>query len=55
LFIHSIFGTAFALVILGIMKWRIVGSGLVSSLFEVIAVGGSAAFIAFYVGTFFQI
>jgi VIT1/CCC1 family predicted Fe2+/Mn2+ transporter len=55
LFIHSIFGTAFALVILGIMKWRIVGSGLASSLFEVIAVGGSAAFIAFFVGTFFKL
>ncbi len=54
-FIHSILGTAFALIVLGLMKWRIVGSGLAASLFEVIAVGGSAATIAFFVGTFFKL
>jgi len=55
LFMYSIAGTACALVALGFLKFKVVGSGLVASLFEVTAVGGSAATIAFFVGTFFSI
>lgn len=54
-FIYSIFGTFFALVMLGLLKWKVVGSDLSKSLFEVIVVGGAAAFIAFFIGTFFTI
>jgi VIT1/CCC1 family predicted Fe2+/Mn2+ transporter len=54
-FFYSILGTAFALILLGILKWKVVGSSLVSSLVEVLAVGGTAATIAFFVGTFFKV
>jgi VIT1/CCC1 family predicted Fe2+/Mn2+ transporter len=54
-FYYSVIGTGFALLLLGALKWKVVGSGLTSSLSEVIAVGGSAATIAFFVGTFFTI
>jgi len=55
LFLYSVAGTAFALVLLGLLKWKIVGSNLAKALFEVLLVGGSAALIAFSVGTFFKI
>ena len=52
-FMFSSIGTCLALVALGVLKWRVIGTKLSSSLFEVIIVGGVAALIAFYVGTFF--
>ena len=51
----SIFGTALALISLGLLKWRVIGSDLFKSLFEVVAIGSVAAFIAFYVGTLFSV
>ncbi len=54
-FVYSCIGTAIALVLLGLLKWKIVGSNLYASLTEVILVGGTAAVIAFYVGTFFSV
>ncbi len=53
MFKYSIIGTFLALVALGLMKWKIVGTQLWKSLIEVILVGGVAAFIAFYVGSLF--
>lgn len=50
----SSIGTFGALVALGLLKWRVVGSDLFKSLFEVVVVGGVAALIAFWVGSFFQ-
>jgi len=55
LFIYSIIGTFLALVLLGVLKWKVVGAGLKASLFEVVIVGSAAAAIAYYVGTFFSI
>ncbi len=55
LFVYSIIGTFLALVLLGVMKWKVVGAGLKASLFEVVIVGSAAAAIAYYVGTFFSI
>lgn len=55
LFQISSVGTFVALVILGVMKWRLVGTGLVRSVSELVLIGGSAAMIAFLVGTFFKI
>lgn len=55
IFIYSIIGTCIALVLLGLLKWKVAGSHLWKSLFEVVIVGGSAALVAFMVGSFFKI
>ena len=55
LFSYSIAGTFCALVMLGLLKWRVVGAGLRASLFEVVVVGSAAATVAYFVGTFFSI
>ncbi len=52
-FTYSVVGTFVSLILLGLLKWRVVGCTLQSALFEVIVVGGVAATIAYYVGTFF--
>ena len=54
-FMLSSLGTFCALVALGIMKWRVIGARFLSSLFEVVAVGGTAAVLAYFVGTFFAL
>lgn len=54
-FMYSVIGTAFALLLLGLLKWRIVGSSLWKSLLEVVLLGGVAALIAFFVGSLFDI
>ena len=54
-FSYSLIGTFIALVLLGILKWRVIGVSLSSALFEVIVVGSVAAGLAYYVGTFFAI
>jgi len=54
-FLYSVAGTVFALILLGLLKWKIVRSSLSKSLFEVLIVGGTAALVAFSVGTFFKI
>lgn len=51
----SAFGAFVALVILGLLKWRVIGANIWSSLFEVVLVGSVAALIAFYVGSLFTI
>lgn len=48
-------GTFLALVLLGLLKWRLVGTGLWRSLGEIVLVGSVAAVIAFIVGTFFKL
>jgi VIT1/CCC1 family predicted Fe2+/Mn2+ transporter len=52
-FVYSSIGTFLALVALGLMKWRVVGVKFSASLTEVVLVGGTAAVLAYYVGTFF--
>lgn len=54
-FVYSSVGTLGALILLGIMKWRVIGSKFTASLFEVVAVGGTAAVLAYFVGTFFAV
>jgi len=51
----SIIGTFTALVILGLLKWRVIGTSLLKSLMEVILVGGVAALLAFFVGSLFSV
>ena len=55
LFMYSIAGTFCALVLLGLLKWKVVGAGLRTSLFEVVVVGSAAAAVAYLVGSFFSI
>lgn len=52
-FLLSILGTGTALVLLGLLKWRVIGARLTASLFEVVIVGVTAATLAYLVGTFF--
>jgi len=54
-FMYSVIGTFLALIALGLLKWKVVGSKLSQSLMEVVIVGSSAAAIAYYVGTFFEV
>jgi len=54
-FVYSVIGTACALVLLGLLKWRVVGSSVWKSLMEVLVVGGAAALIAFFVGSLFDV
>jgi len=54
-FLLSIAGTFFALVLLGVMKWRVIGTKFWASLMEVVAVGSVAAVLAFLVGSFFSL
>lgn len=50
----STIGTILALMLLGMMKWKIVGTGFARSIGEVVLVGATASIIAFMVGTFFR-
>lgn len=54
-FIFSSVGTLAALIALGLLKWRVIGTKLVPSLTEVVLVGGTAAVLAYIVGTFFSL
>lgn len=54
-FLFSAAGTFAALVSLGLLKWRVIGTRFWPSLLEVVLVGGVAAVLAFYVGTFFSV
>ncbi len=54
-FYYSVIGTFMALIALGLLKWKVVGGLLRSSLAEVVLVGGAAAVVAYLVGTFFTL
>jgi VIT1/CCC1 family predicted Fe2+/Mn2+ transporter len=52
-FYYSASGTFLALVILGLLKWRVIGGRFWASMSEVLMIGGTAAVLAYFVGTFF--
>ena len=54
-FMYCSVGTFVALVVLGLLKWRVIGAKFTASLVEVVSVGGTAAVLAYFVGTFFAI
>lgn len=54
-FVLSSIGTLIALLLLGLLKWRVIGNKLWKSVFEVVIVGGVAALIAFFVGSLFSV
>lgn len=53
LFEVSIVATFTALILLGILKWKVVGTKFTHTVLEVVLIGGVAASIAFFVGTLF--
>ncbi len=55
LFFYATLSTVVALVLLGILKWKIVRTRFLPSVLEVLLVGGVAATIGFFVGSFFKI
>lgn len=54
-FVISILFTFFALINLGFVKGRILGTNMLRSIFEVLLIGGLAAIVAFIVGSFFSL
>lgn len=54
-FMLSIIGTGSALFLLGVVKGKVIGGGMLRSIIEVIGIGSVAAALAFFVGTFFNI
>lgn len=54
-FLHSLIATFSALVLLGIIRWRVTSESLFRCVFEMILIGGSASVIAYIVGTFFRL
>lgn len=54
-FLLSILGTVVALMALGVLKWRVIGTNFWASLVEVVVVGSVAAALAFFIGTFFTL
>ncbi|MFT5037398.1 MAG: VIT1/CCC1 family predicted Fe2+/Mn2+ transporter [Candidatus Azotimanducaceae bacterium] len=54
-FILSSISTLCALIALGILKWKIIGTAFWRSLFEVVLIGGVAATVAFGVGSLFTV
>lgn len=53
-FLYSCFATLAALVLLGLLRWRITAEGIFRSVLEIVAVGSTAALVAYIVGTFFR-
>ncbi|MCA9386991.1 VIT1/CCC1 transporter family protein [Candidatus Dojkabacteria bacterium] len=53
-FSYSIIGVIIALIMLGLLKWKVVGMGLVRSVSEILIIGGIAASVAYLVGLTFQ-
>lgn len=48
-------GAFIALALLGVLKWRVTGAHPVRSIFEIVLIGGTAAIVAFVVGSLFSI
>jgi len=54
-FMYSCIATGSALVLLGILRWRITRETVARSVFEILLLGGTAASIAYLVGTLFRL
>lgn len=55
IFTWSIIATTFALLLLGVLRWQVTKKSIVQSVGETLLLGGSAAIVAFLVGTLFQV
>lgn len=54
-FLYSAIATFSALVLLGLLRWNITKINLLRTVSEIVLVGGTAATIAYLVGTFFKL
>lgn len=54
-FSSSIIATTSALILLGLLRWKVTGEKLFRSVVEIVLIGGTAAVVAYIVGTFFQL
>lgn len=55
LFMVSSLATAGAMILLGILRWRVTTQSFVRSVGETLVLGGTAAIVAYFVGTLFKI
>lgn len=55
LFVASIFTTAIALFLLGVMRWKVSKQSFIRSVSEMLLLGGAAATVAYFVGTMFKV
>ena len=54
-FFYASIATALALVLLGLLRWRITRDSIIRSVGEILIVGGISATVAYLVGTFFRV
>lgn len=54
-FIPSLIATLSALILLGLLRWRITMEHVFRSVSEIVLIGGTAAILAYIVGTFFAL
>lgn len=54
-FVVSLVATFLALLLLGVLKWRIIGTKFLYTVLEVVLIGGIAASVAFFVGSLFTL
>ena len=55
LFVMSSLTTAGALGLLGVLRWKVTGQNFFRSVLETLLLGGTAALVAYFVGTLFKI
>lgn len=54
-FSASVVATSIALLLLGLLRWRVTRESLIRSVMEILLIGGAAASIAYVVGNFFRL
>ena len=54
-FYISASATFSALILMGVLKWKVIGTKFINTIIEIVLVGGVSASIAFYVGSLFTI
>ncbi len=52
-FMYSTFATVTALILLGLLRWRVTGDSIFRSVGEIVLIGSVAASVAYFVGTLF--
>lgn len=53
-FFYAVISTAIALFLLGLLRWRVTKDSIITSVGEILVIGGVSASIAYYVGTLFR-
>lgn len=55
IFMYSCIAAFSALVVLGLIRFKVTGENILRSVLEIVALGGTSAAIAYFVGTFFKL